>query len=176
MIDIICEDEFFRNNLVNLFEQKKIQLKNMYSNRYFFQLKFYQENNNLCCLIDNGQIKFSLPKNFNEIFEKIFELVSNKSIYVKNFEYYPLKQLIKNNEKTAYLSEIQNKILIYLFLNLDKGIEKIVLIKNIWPKDKEIFLNKLDTHLTNLKNQIFRELGFDLKFSSKSGILKLIIN
>ena len=74
------------------------------------------------------------------------------------------------------MSEIQNKIMIYLFLNTDSGIEKIELIKSIWPKDKDVFLNKLDTHLTNLKNQILNDLNFDLKFSSKSGILKLSIN
>ena len=39
--------------------------------------------------------------------------------------------------------------MIHLLLNLDKT-EKIELIKNVWPK-KGHFLNKLDTHLTNLK-------------------------
>ena len=66
--------------------------------------------------------------------------------------------------------------MIHLLLNHDSGVEKIELIKNIWPKDKEIFLNKLDTHLTNLKNQIYNDLNFDIKFSSKFGLLKLSIN
>ena len=83
---------------------------------------------------------------------------------------------MKSNKKTTLLSEIQNNIMIYLLLNLDNGIEKIELMKNIWPKDKDIFLNKLDTHLTNLKNQIYNDLNSEIKFSSKSGILKLSIN
>ena len=83
---------------------------------------------------------------------------------------------MKDDKKNTLLSEIQNKIMIHLLLNLDKGVEKIELIKNIWPKDKDIFLNKLDTHLTNLKNQIYNDLNFEIKFSSKSGILKLSIN
>ena len=66
--------------------------------------------------------------------------------------------------------------MINLLLNLDNGVGKIELIKNIWPKDKDIFFNKLDTHLTNLKNQIYKDLNFDLKFSSNSGVLKLSIN
>ena len=44
------------------------------------------------------------------------------------------------------------------------------------PNDKEIFLNKLDTHLTNLKKILFNDIGYDLKFSSKSGIIKLAID
>ena len=64
----------------------------------------------------------------------------------------------------------------HLLLNLDEGVEKTDLIRSIWPKDKDIFLNKLDTHLTNLKNQIYNDLNFDLKFSSSSGRLKLSIN
>ena len=66
--------------------------------------------------------------------------------------------------------------MISLLLNIEEGIEKTKLIKKIWPKDKDIFFNKLDTHLTNLKNQLQNDLNFNLKFSSKSGILKLGIN
>ena len=63
-----------------------------------------------------------------------------------------------------------------LLLNSDKGIKKIDLIRTVWPNDKEIFLNKLDTHLTNLKKTLSNDLGYDLKFSSKSGTIKLAIN
>ena len=139
-------------------------------------MKFYQQSDFLHCLIEDQEIKFNLPKNFDEMFEKIYDLISNKNIFFKNYKFYPFKQVIKNDQKITLLSEIQNKIMIYLFLNTDSGIEKIELIKSIWPKDKDVFLNKLDTHLTNLKNQILNDLNFDLKFSSKSGILKLSIN
>ena len=63
-----------------------------------------------------------------------------------------------------------------LLLNSDRGINKVDLIKTIWPNDKEIFFNKLDTHLTNLKNNLSKEIDYDLKFSSKSGIIKLATN
>ena len=46
----------------------------------------------------------------------------------------------------------------------------------IWKKDKDISINKLDTHLTNLKKSLFNDIGYDLNFSSKSGIIKLAIN
>tara|TARA_A100001035_G_C27553554_1_gene395267 strand:+ start:46 stop:576 length:531 start_codon:yes stop_codon:yes gene_type:complete len=176
MIDIECNDEFLKKNIVSLFKQKKLFLKNDYANKYFFKVKFYQQSDFLHCLIEDQEIKFNLPKNFDEMFEKIYDLISNKNIFFKNYKFYPFKQVIKNDQKITLLSEIQNKIMIYLFLNTDSGIEKIELIKSIWPKDKDVFLNKLDTHLTNLKNQILNDLNFDLKFSSKSGILKLSIN
>ena len=41
---------------------------------------------------------------------------------------------------------------------------------------KVIFFNKLDTHITNLKNNLSEEIGYDLKFSSKFGIIKLATN
>ena len=63
-----------------------------------------------------------------------------------------------------------------LLLNSEKGIKKIDLIRTVWPNDKEMFLNKLDTHLTNLKKNLFNEIGYDFKFSSKSGIIKLAID
>ena len=37
-------------------------------------------------------------------------------------------------------------------------------------------INKLDTHLTNLKNQIYDNLKLQLQFNSKNNLLKLIIN
>ena len=78
--------------------------------------------------------------------------------------------------KISFLSDIQNEIMIHLLLNLSNGIDKIELIQNIWPNDKDVFFNKLDTHLTNLKNYLKSESDFDLKFTSKSGLIKLVFN
>ena len=83
---------------------------------------------------------------------------------------------MKKENKISFLSDIQNEIMIHLLLNLSNGIDKIELIQNIWPNDKDIFFNKLDTHLTNLKNQLLTDIDFKLKFSSKSSLLKLSIN
>ena len=73
------------------------------------------------------------------------------------------------------MSDIQNKILFNLIVNRD-GVNKEQLYKFIWPDDKEISINKLDTHLTNLKNLIFDELKFKINFKSLDKTLKLIIN
>jgi len=62
-----------------------------------------------------------------------------------------------------------------LIVNRD-GVNKEHLYKFIWPDDKEISINKLDTHLTNLKNLIFDELKFKINFKSLDKTLKLIVN
>lgn len=176
MISIKCEDEFLKRIITSFLEQKNFIFKKKYLDKYFFQLNFYQEENKLNFSIDDDEIKISLPKNNNEIFQKIYDFVSNRGIVVNNYKYFPFKQIMKKENKISFLSEIQNEIMIHLLLNLSDGIEKIELIKKIWPNDKDIFLNKLDTHLTNLKNQLSDDLDFKLKFSSKSSLLKLSIN
>jgi DNA-binding winged helix-turn-helix (wHTH) protein len=62
-----------------------------------------------------------------------------------------------------------------LFL-FDQGISKNDLYKKIWPNDKEVSINKIDTHLTNIKNILNKTINFSLKISSKNGLLKLIID
>ncbi len=176
MISVKCEDEFLKKSITGLLEQKNFIFKKKYLDKYFFQINFYQEENILNFSIDDDEIKINLPKNNNEIFQKIFDFVSNRGIIVNNYKYFPFKQIMKKENKISLLSEIQNEIMIHLLLNLSDGIDKIELIKNIWPNDKDIFLNKLDTHLTNLKNQLLKDLDFKLKFSSKSSLLKLSIN
>ena len=176
MISIKCDDKFLEKNIISLLEQKNFFFKKKYLDKYFFQLNFYQEDKTLNFSIDDDEIKINLPKNYNDLFQKIFDFVSNRSVLVKNFKYYPFKQLMKKEDKISFLSDIQNEIMIHLLLNLSNGIDKFELIKNIWPNDKDIFFNKLDTHLTNLKNQLLSDINFKLKFSSKSSLLKLSIN
>ena len=176
MIKISCDDEFIKSNISSLFDQKKLFSNLNSTDKYLFEVKIVNCENNLEFCLGNKKIFFSLPKNLNEILEKFIDLISNETIHIHNNEYYPFKNLIKNNQKNIYLSEIQNTILSHLLLYSDIGIKKIDLIKTVWPNDKEIFFNKLDTHLTNLKNYLNEEGIYDFKFMSKAGIIKLIIN
>ena len=98
------------------------------------------------------------------------------SLQYNLLEYFPFKQSIIKKDKNIFLSEIQNNIMCNLLLNFEEGMRKIDLIQIIWPNDKDIFYNKLDTHLTNLKNYLKSELDYNLKFSSKSGLIKLGFN
>ena len=53
------------------------------------------------------------------------------------------------------------------------GIDKKILYSIIWPNEKVIQLNKLDTHLTNLKKFLKEEIDYDVIFSSNKGIIKI---
>ena len=176
MIKIKCDDDFLKKNFIDLFDQKNFFLSLYLSDQHFFVITILKKEGFLEFLINDEKIKFNLPKSFSEIFEKLFKKISNISIIVENYEYYPFKQLMKKNEKNILLTDIQNTIMCNLLLNSKKGINKTDLIKIVWPNDKEIFFNKLDTHLTNLKKNLLTDIGYDLKFSSKAGIIKLGID
>ena len=104
MINIECDDDFLKKNIINLIKQKGSFLKSEYANKFFFHITIYQEEDSLFCLIKEEKIKLNLPNNFNEIFEKIYDLISRKNIYINNLKYYPFKQLIQIEEKSTYLT------------------------------------------------------------------------
>ena len=176
MINIICDDHFLKKKLLHLYDQQNFFLSLHNTDQYFFEIIIFKKENCLEILVKDEKINMNLPKSFNEIHGEIYKIISNISIILQKHEYFPLKQLIKNNEKNILLTDIQNTIMSNLLLNSNSGINKVDLIKTIWPNDKEIFFNKLDTHLTNLKNNLSEEIGYDLRFSSKFGIIKLAIN
>ena len=82
MINIECDDDFLKKNIISVMKQKKFFIMSEYSNKFFFKLKFYQEENFLYCLMNDEKIKFSLPSKFSEILDKIYNFVSNKNIYI----------------------------------------------------------------------------------------------
>ena len=176
MINLQSNDPFLYNTFFNLFQQKKIFALSANLEKFFFSVYLSYKGDTLECTIDNDQINWILPKSFNIIFKDIFDKISNKIISFDKFHYFPFKQIIKSKTKSLYLSEIQNLILINLLLHSKAGIKKEKLINIIWPNDKDLFVNKLDTHLTNLKNHLFNEIKLNMNFSSKFGVLKLVVN
>lgn len=176
MINIISNDEFLSSALVELLNQKKLMSYDQNSQTSFYILEIIKNENNLEFLINKKKINCRLPMDFNSMFIKIVEELSNQSVDIFNLRYFPLKSSISNHSHHMQLSEIQNLIFMYLSLNLEEGIDKVKLSQIIWPRDKDLSINKLDTHLTNLKNQFAKKLEFNLSFISNSRNLKLIIN
>ena len=176
MINIISNDEFLSSALVELLNQKKLMSYDQNSQTSFYILEIIKNENNLEFLINKKKINCRLPMDFNSMFIKIVEELSNQSVDIFNLRYFPLKSSISNHSNHMQLSEIQNLIFMYLSLNLEEGIDKVKLSQIIWPRDKDLSINKLDTHLTNLKNQFAKKLEFNLSFISNSRNLKLIIN
>jgi len=177
MIKISSNDKFTDIVFKNLFHQKNLQNLAVKDQIYFYTLDILKTDTSIEFFINQKRkIQYKIPVNFSLIFLKIMEELSSNFIDILNMNYYPLKNYIYYNSHYSQLSEIQNLILLHLSLNLKNGIYKEELSQIIWPKDKDISINKLDTHLTNLKNQIAKDLNFNLKFSSKSSLLKLVID
>jgi DNA-binding response OmpR family regulator len=59
-----------------------------------------------------------------------------------------------------------------IILNYKNGISKNELYKILWPNDYEIHLNKIDTHLSNLKNFLHKEINYNLNYSTNNSIIK----
>jgi hypothetical protein len=101
-------------------------------------------------------------------------LISDISFSYQEIKYYPLKQVLVKQNKKSFLKDIHNIIFKNIFFNELPGIERIELYKKVWPFDKDIQINKLDTHLTNLKHHLLRDLDCDFKFITNSGKVMLI--
>ena len=176
MILIKSNDIFNSTKVVNLFEQKKISITKDKSSKYFFELNLLFEKNQLKIDIPDSPRFLKLPISFELFFSEIKKLYVNKSVTVGDLNYNPIKQSLSFNKNSINLNYIHNIIMTHLTLNLNIGINKSSLYKLIWPYDKDIQINKLDTHITNLKNKVKEFLKIDLTIISNTGIIKLIID
>ena len=118
--------------------------------------------------------KIQLPCRIIKIIEEI-EMIS-KDFYFKieNLFFFPLTQELTtlNKNISVKLNYIHNKILAEMLIN-QIGVAKIDLYKTVWSNDKEILINKLDTHITNLKNIINDKFNQKIIFESQHGIIKI---
>ena len=175
MIKLKCKDSFLKINLENLFSQKKL-ISPIENQNYFSLIQIKEYPNSLDATINDKSMNFKLPIDINIFQKKIYEKLFEININFENSSYFPYQRLIKKNDyEKIYLSYLQNTILSNLIVN-QKGIEKFVLYKLIWPEDRNISINKLETHLTNLKTHINSNLDININFQSQNKILKLIID
>lgn len=149
---IIIDNKLFEDSYIELIQENSI-LK--ITNKY-----------------DSHQIH--LPCQLTLILKKMQDLVSKDYLLFENIHFNPMTQMAKNEKAEITLGDIHNKILHNLFLNLDQGIKREDLYMLIWPRDKNIQMNKLDTHMTNLKKTLFDGLSYQLKIVSHQGFLKII--
>ena len=174
MIIFKSEDSFLEKNFNNLIKQ--FNLNSVSYNKNFILIDLILNNEQIIAEVDDEKIKFNLPMNFYEFFAFLKNKLINIFITLENIKFYPFKNLIIYNDLNYYLKDTHNIIFSNLILGIDDGINKVDLYKTLWPQDKDISINKLDTHLTNLKNQIFDNLNLRIQVTSKNNSLKLIIN
>lgn len=173
MIKINCQNQLLLQTLNDYSVSKGIYLKGISEHLYTVDIKSNEQN--LIVAIDKSEKTFSLPIDINSLTSYLSEKIKNLFVLIKGFEYFPYKRLILKNNKKSYLTDIQNIIFYNLFFS-KLGIDKQVLYEIIWNKDKDISINKLDTHLTNLKNQLLKEIGLKINFQSNNKILQLLID
>ena len=87
-----------------------------------------------------------------------------------------MKEYLNFNNINLKLTHTHNLIIQDILIAKEQKISKIDLYKKIWPNDVNIQINKLDTHLTNLKNFLYDSFNFKLKFNSTSGMINFLID
>ena len=176
MILLVSDQSFLHEQLYHLLKQKEVEVTQDPNKNYFVKILFSQHNQNLILDINKVQKVFKTPLSFKSLTNDLFEELFLIQIDVKNFTYFPYKQALKFQNKIIQLKQIHYQIINSLILNIHYGLEKNELYKKIWPNDKNLSINKLDTHLTNLKSLINNELRCEVDFQTKNRVLKLIIN
>lgn len=175
MILLSSNNQFYLKNINLLLNQKNIATVLNKNLGFFFEVDFQFYNEKIVMKSDTEFATLTLPLSFEKLLYKFKDLLGKKDIKISNINYNPLMQTISSNSHECNLGNIHNTIFSNLILNI-KGIEKNKLYKYIWPNDADTQINKLDTHITNLKNKIKNELYIDIKIISERGFLKLIIN
>ena len=143
-------------------------------NRYFFSINLNLEKNNLFLFGNHFEkIQFKIPTRINNIHQAFENISYLYCIEYKKMKYFPYLNKITYGNHHFFLNEIHNKIFANIIFDLEAGINKKDLYQFIWERDKEISINKLDTHLTNLKNLIFKNFNFLINFKSNKNLLYL---
>lgn len=174
MIYLSSHDDFIRKSLTNLIFQINPHLITSEKDLSFAHIEVQKNNDQLYLIYNQSKEIIKTPIKTNDVFDAIYQLIFEKAVNINQFEFYPFKQVILYNNTEIKLNFISNEILRNLYLHKKNGIDKNILYSSIWPKDKEILINKLDTHLTNTKNLIQDSFDIEIKYASKKGILKLL--
>ena len=169
-------DEFTLKSISHLFNQREYYYTLDDNKKYFFIVKIKKFEKELQIKSHQKISTLKIPVTFNVLSAALSKLLHDHSIEIGSIKFYPYRQSLHYKDRYTNLGNIHFIIFSQLILSHPDTIEKVDLYKNIWPKDKEYQMNKLDTHLTNLKNYLDEKIDIKLNFSSISGKIKLIIN
>lgn len=173
---IKSNNDFYKNKIYNFLIQKKIPILLNSSKNIYGILNFEFFAKNLKVQFNENQLIFDLPLNIEHFFHEMYNLLSENFIQVGELTYYPIKELISKENLTVSLRNTHNLIFNQALINKNNGVLKTELYNLVWPLDVNVQINKLDTHLTNLKNFLKKELQYDLKFVSNQGKIKFLLD
>ena len=158
MIKLICENQLLFKTVSSYLLQKNILFSSNENYRILIKIQSNEKTINLD--INGHGTEITLPIDINILNSKILKKIIDVSVPLGKHKYFPYQRIITNqNKKKVLLSDIQNLIISNLIIN-EKGIDKDNLYHLIWKKDKSTYINKLDTHLTNLKKKTKSRLKF----------------
>ena len=173
MIKLECNNYLIMQTMKNYLE-KKFLLAND-DNKHFCIIKIEETNKNLLFTVNDYKKEISLPVDLNFLFSEILKSILDINLPLRDYRYFPYQRLVENDKKKSLLSDIQNIILNNLLL-FSEGVDKDMLYKSIWKRDQDIHINKLDTHLTNLKKKLNDDLNILINFQSYKKKLRLLID
>ncbi len=173
---INSNDKFFLKSLNNLLHQKNFPIMIDSDLQNYGQINFELNPTQLSISFNNENVSIKTPFTFNILWRNIFSVVSKNKINFKNLFYFPLQETIVSDGISIKLRHTHNLILRQVLMNKEKPMKKSDVYETIWPNDVEIHINKLDTHLTNLKNLLYENFEYKLNFQSQNGIIKFLID
>ena len=174
-ISLITTDTIVRAYLENLISMMFYTLIEDPSSHRTMEISIISSSSNLKIKEKNTEDRYLIkPFHYSEMIRQIENLKNNYFEIIGPIKYYPASGYLEMEEKSIWLSETQNKILSSLVCYI-KGIEKKILYRNIWPRDIDISENKIDTHLTNLRNIVLKFSKYNLNFSSSRGLIRLVV-
>jgi len=176
MYEIKCNNKIFYESLLELLPQCNFQLLSVKNKINYGLIIIDLSENKLSINFNNFKEIITLPSSSDFILNKFIQLLSDHKINFDNLFYSPTKQSLQNEKSILKLRNIHNLIIQEALLTKETGILKDELYKIIWPQDANIQINKLDTHLTNLKTLLSDHFNYKLKFSSNNGLLKFLVN
>ena len=174
MIKLDCDNYLVKQTLTNYLENKNFSLASD-NESYFTTIKVFETEKNINLIIDDLKKEISIPVDLNFLSSEILKSIVDVNLSISDYKYFPFQCLVKNSKKKSLLSDIQNIILNTILL-CKEGVEKDHLYKKIWKRDKSIQINKLDTHLTNLKNKLKDDLDLNVNFHSHEKKLRLLVD
>ena len=173
MIKIICNNQLLYRTLHNFFLLKNLIL--LPSNKNYQTVIEIQDYDKIIKIDINGHIiEISKPIDINYLNAQILKKIIDINFPLGKHKYFPYQRVILCKNEKSFLSDIQNLIISNLIITT--GVEKEFLYNQIWKRDKSISINKLDTHLTNLKKKLNQELNLKINFQSQNKKLQLLID
>jgi len=169
-------DPLIANTVSSILQQKEIIHTLDQKKKYFFKIEITKNLKHIELKGFSKILKLDIPTSIDTLIKKINILFSDFTLEINGAKFYPLKQSLVYKDKETYFGNIHFIIFCQLLLYKDNGVNKTELYKEIWPQDKEYQFNKLDTHLTNLKNHLKEKINYDFLFHTRSGLINIRVD